>query len=90
MADNPVSLGELQSALWHLIDQEAAKVPPYLKPDDVTVQAVQERHPEKFKNLNAARKFLDELVREGVMTKELRRSEDGGSNMYAYYENETK
>ena len=80
---------EFISDLWQYLDDEVAKLPPYLKDDEVTAQRLADRHPEQFKNTDAARKFLDEKVKRGELVKEVRRAEEGGNKPYVYVEAKT-
>ena len=86
MVDNPVTISELQSALWHYIDEEVARLAPYLQDDELTVKRLVDRYPGKFKNQDAGRKFLDELVDAGKLEKQLRRLPEGGARTFIYVE----
>lgn len=74
------SMGITENELWADMNAELEKLPPYLSDTDVTVERFYQAHQDKFLTMNAAQKWLSEMVKAGKMKKERRRNPEGGTN----------
>lgn len=69
---------------WQIAQEEADKMPPYLKDDELTVDRFHEKNKATM-SLQDARDLLEKLVEAGRFEKqERRRKGHGGSHIFVY------
>ena len=73
---------------WELAQKEVDMLPPYLGPDELTVDRLHARNKGMISKVDA-QTILDKLEEEEKLVKVERRNPKGGSHVYAYVESDT-